>query len=310
MVFECDGDRLAGVVSMPDGDMQHLGVVIVVGGPQYRVGSHRQFVQLARAVAQAGFPTLRFDVRGMGDSEGTPRTFMHLEDDIEAAVSALLRRAGSLRAVVLIGLCDGASASLMFAERQRADRRIAGLCLLNPWVRSERTLARAHVKHYYLQRLRQADFWRKLWRGQVAIGAVAELIQSVVRSAAPAGRFRARDAGSFQQLMARGWTAFPSPILLLLSEHDLTAKEFVQAWRTAPEWRDAGRHAATTWIDLPGADHTLSSSEPRLLAQRYVVDWLRAIASPPVAATAREPRETTTVAPPEQRQTLERSGCR
>jgi exosortase A-associated hydrolase 1 len=274
------------------------------------VGSHRQFVQLARAVAEAGFPTLRFDVRGMGDSEGRPRTFMHLEDDIEAAVSALLQCASSLHAVVLIGLCDGASASLIFAERHRADRRIAGLCLLNPWVRSEQTLAQAHVKHYYLQRLGQADFWRKLWRGQVAIRSVVELIQSVVRSVAPASRSRAKTTGSFQQLMARGWATFPSPILLLLSEHDLTAKEFVQAWHTVPEWRDAGRHAKTTWIDLPGADHTLSSSERRLLAQRHIVEWLRSIGSPQAAVTAREPLEATFVVPPERRRTLERSGCR
>ncbi len=47
-----------------------LGVLIVVGGPQYRVGSHRQFVLLARALAARGFAAMRFDCTGMGDSDG------------------------------------------------------------------------------------------------------------------------------------------------------------------------------------------------------------------------------------------------
>lgn len=274
LAFECAGERLAGIVSMPDGAAQPLGVVIVVGGPQVRAGSHRQFVQLARAVAAAGFPTLRFDVRGMGDSEGAPRTFMELDDDIGAAIDALLARVPSLRGVVLVGLCDGASAALMFADRHRGDPRIAGLCLLNPWVRSAQTLAQAHVKHYYIQRLCQGEFWRKLGRGKVGAGALTDLLRSVLRSVAPAGRSRGRDTGTFQHRMARGWASFASPILLLLSEHDLTAREFVQAWRTAPEWRDARAHAATTWVDVAGADHTLSSAQPRRVAERQVVAWL------------------------------------
>lgn len=290
LAFECHGDSLAGVVSMPAGHVQPLGVVIVVGGPQYRAGSHRQFVQLARAVAGAGFPALRFDVRGMGDSEGEPRTFTELDDDIDAATNALLAHVPFLRGVVLVGLCDGASASLMFVHRHRADPRIAGLCLMNPWVRSEQTLAQAHVKHYYLQRLCQGEFWRKLGRGQVAAGAVPELIRSVMRSLAPAARRgKADDHRSFQQRMARGWAAFPSPILLLLSEHDLTAREFEQAWRAAPEWREAQRHATTTRIDLPGADHTLSSTPARLVAERQVVEWLRSIVPSTMPAPASEP---------------------
>lgn len=271
---------------MPHHDMQSLGVVIVVGGPQYRVGSHRQFVQLARAVAEAGYPAMRFDVRGMGDSEGDQRSFMHLDDDIDAAIEALMQRVQSLRAVVLVGLCDGASASLLFADKHRADTRIAGLCLLNPWVRTEQTLAQTHVRHYYLQRLCQADFWRKLARGQVGTRALTELARSVLRSLAPATQSQARDVGTFQHRMSRGWATFAAPILLLLSEHDLTAREFVQAWRNAPEWRDAGRHAATTWIDIAGADHTLSSAQPRLLAERHIVEWLRSIGAVPAVSTA------------------------
>ena len=59
--FDCDGDALLGVLARP-AEPSAVGVVIVVGGPQYRVGSHRHFVLLARRLATAGHPTLRFDV--------------------------------------------------------------------------------------------------------------------------------------------------------------------------------------------------------------------------------------------------------
>ena len=48
-----------GVATLP------IAVLVVVGGPQYRVGSHRQFVSLARALARQGMTTVRFDYRGM-----------------------------------------------------------------------------------------------------------------------------------------------------------------------------------------------------------------------------------------------------
>jgi len=61
------------VVSVPgeaDAAAADTGVLIVVGGPQYRVGSHRQFVMLARFLADHGVPCMRFDYRGMGDVSG------------------------------------------------------------------------------------------------------------------------------------------------------------------------------------------------------------------------------------------------
>jgi pimeloyl-ACP methyl ester carboxylesterase len=71
--FSVEGDTLLGILHAPAivrSGTTGTGVVIVVGGPQYRGGSHRQFVQLARRLAHEGHAVLRFDVRGMGDSSG------------------------------------------------------------------------------------------------------------------------------------------------------------------------------------------------------------------------------------------------
>ena len=162
-MFECDGDRLIGILTLPDAPSS-LGVLIVVGGPQYRVGSHRQFVDLARALTHEGYPTFRFDYRGMGDSEGAMRTFEDVEPDIHAAVRAFRTACPNVERLVAFGLCDAASAVLMAAERIDG---LAGMILANPWVRRAETLNAAVVRHYYRQRVLSAEFWRKFATGKL-----------------------------------------------------------------------------------------------------------------------------------------------
>ena len=107
-LFACEGDTLLGVLARPELPAQ-TGVVVIVGGPQYRAGSHRQFVLLSRALGAAGYPVLRFDYRGMGDSTGAQRDFEAVSADIAAAIGALQQRVPAVRQVALWGLCDGAS---------------------------------------------------------------------------------------------------------------------------------------------------------------------------------------------------------
>ena len=222
------GFEMLALLSLPPAGtpVQPTAVLIVVGGAQYRVGSHRQFVQLARHWAAAGHPVLRFDLPGRGDSPGEPLAFEDTAACIAAALDALQHHGGHAGGAVLWGLCDGASASLLYVQATQ-DRRVAGLALLNPWVRSEAGLARAQVKHYYRQRLQQAQFWRKLLRGGVGWQAVQGLARKLLQLRRPAPSASAQPAG-FQELMAHGWHSFSGPILLLLSERDLTAQEFAE----------------------------------------------------------------------------------
>lgn len=160
VIFECMGNDLLGIIHYPENNISFkTGVLIVVGGPQYRVGSHRQFVGLARELAMAGFPAMRFDYRGMGDSEGEPISFEDTGPDIKAAIDVFFQKCSVIDKVVLWGLCDAASACLMYSA---SDPRIAGMGLANPWVRSETGAAKAHLKHYYTVRFFQKQFWLKL----------------------------------------------------------------------------------------------------------------------------------------------------
>jgi uncharacterized protein len=289
--FEVEGETLIGILHGPaaaggpnaaDGrTCRHddeaasvaagTGIVVVVGGPQYRVGSHRQFVHLARHLATAGHPVLRFDVRGMGDSSGAQLHFEHLQADIGAAIGQLQQRQPQVQRVVLWGLCDGASAALLYLHG-RADPRVQGLCLLNPWVRSEASLARTQVKHYYRQRLMQREFWRKLLSGRVARGALRELWCNF---RAARGRL---DAGTgsdpFQVRMARAWAHFDGPVLLILSGHDYTAREFMETVAAHPAWRGALDRRGVSLHRAEAADHTFSGPGERKALERVTQAWL------------------------------------
>jgi exosortase A-associated hydrolase 1 len=273
-LFDCDGDALVGILGTPEVPAE-TGVVVIVGGPQTRVGSHRQFILLSRALAAAGYAALRFDYRGMGDSEGDQRSFETVSPDIAAAIGTLQVRVPTVKRVVLWGLCDGASAALLYCHATQ-DPRITGLCLLNPWVRSEASLAKTQVKHYYTQRLRQKEFWIKLLSGKVASGALSGFVQKIRQSNATPDNSETATAlqQPFQQRMAAAWHRFPGDILLILSGDDYTAKEFLEHANADPAWKNFSNHAKLQRHDVAGVDHTFSSAASRKLAEDALMAWL------------------------------------
>lgn len=274
VLLACGEDVLLGVLSRP-AQPRSVGLVIAVGGPQYRVGAHRQFLLLARCLAQAGYPVLRFDFRGMGDSGGRARGFESVGEEITSAVSALRQACPEVQKVALWGLCDGASAVLMFGGDDR-QLPVAGLCLLNPWVRSEASLARTRVKHYYGARLLQAAFWRKLMAGQFdwrqSLTSVWQNLMQARRQGSPATA-----AMPFQTKMAAAWRRFPGKILLILSGDDYTAKEFIEHASVDSAWAGWQARPGLQRVDVADADHTFSRAAWRQAVEQATLTWLAAL---------------------------------
>ena len=289
VVFECEGERLLGILHAGR-DNSVLGVVIVVGGPQYRVGAHRQFVLMARAIAAAGFAVLRFDYRGMGDAEGDVRPFDAVDDDIRAAVDFLAADQPRLRSFVIIGLCDAASASMIYAA---TDPRVKGQVLLNPWVRSERGEARAYVKRYYLQRLMQKSFWIKLFSGTADVSRSLREFFSTIRKASSATKPAPMDDADFVSRMETGLQGFDGANLILISEHDLTAAEFVDLCETDRRWKQTVHKKNTQFQNVSGADHTLARREKLAYVNSIMVDWLRELDPAGVGNTTGQTDSTT-----------------
>lgn len=288
--FCCDASRLVGILHSPVETAGDTAVVIVVGGPQYRVGSHRQFVLLARALQEEGYPVLRFDYRGMGDSEGDYCGFEGIDQDIRSAIDALQAAVPSVRRVVLWGLCDGATASVRYAH---SDERVHGLVLANPWVFSEKGSAKAYLKHYYLKRFLSREFWSKLFSGRLK---PRHSLRSLVRfaKATLAGNPRssgsqnpdlqgggdaadARPSGDLAAAFGRGLTAFSGSVLLIVSGEDLTAAEFTEAARSCSPLKRAIATQAVEKIRLVGADHTFSRPEWRQEVEKSTLRFLRTL---------------------------------
>ncbi|MFK3739410.1 hydrolase 1, exosortase A system-associated [Massilia sp. TN1-12] len=269
LAFPCEGDTLYGVLHLPARPAPR-GVVIVVGGPQYRAGSHRQFVLLARTLAARGIPVLRFDYRGMGDSEGEPRVFDAVDADLRAAIDALFAHVPGLRDVALWGLCDGASASVFYAG---TDHRVAGIALLNPWVRTEEGAARATLKHYYRARLFDPALWRKIASGRFDLRAALASAWGLVRRTRRPVR---EDAATLPERMYTGLSRFDGRVLMMLSGADLTAREFADVAGGSANWRALLATPRVTRHLLDGADHTCSRAAWREQVETWTCDWLAA----------------------------------
>lgn len=277
IVFNCADCRLIGIATQPETPAE-TGVLIVVGGPQYRAGSHRQFTLLARQLAGQGVASMRFDYRGMGDSEGDMRNFEAIDADIRAAIDIFLKHAPEVRRIAIWGLCDAASAALYYAH---TDMRVSHLILLNPWVHTEAGASRVRLKHYYLSRLMQRSFWTKILSGKIELSkSVGDLSKSARSAATGENSISAAPSdprhGSpgYIERMLDGLKRFHGEILFILSDNDLTAQEFVALTQRDKHWKKLCHSPSITSETVKKANHTFSSQTWRGQVETRTVQWL------------------------------------
>lgn len=158
--FGRDG-HLAGIVSTPDGGVSSdLAVVFPNAGLTHHVGPWQLHVDLARHLAKAGLPALRFDLSGLGDSE-LPRqresVTARTQADLHDAIDLVARECGARR-VVMAGLCSGA------IESHRAaltEERVCGVALLDPPAYGDRLYHVMRWSERFLNPARVARFLRR-----------------------------------------------------------------------------------------------------------------------------------------------------
>jgi pimeloyl-ACP methyl ester carboxylesterase len=241
--FSCQGSALIGVIDVPERPIGR-GLLVVSGQPQYRVGSGRHFTLLARQLAPRGIPVMRFDCRGMGDSEGEPRAADEMADDIAAAIREFQLHLPDLAEIVLWGLGEGASAAALYAH---TDARVRGLVLLNP-AAGGADGARKGLLPQVLARCGEIGFWKKVGNGHaVAVDPEMPLPQRLVASLA----------------------CFSGASLIVIGGSDATGRAFADLL----EHNDTERRCVT----IAGADHTFSRpawrDEVAELSASWIVSW-------------------------------------
>jgi exosortase A-associated hydrolase 1/exosortase A-associated hydrolase 2 len=281
VTFKCESESLFGIWHHGS-EKSRIGIVMVVaGGPQYRVGAHRQFVSLARDLADRGHNILRFDLRGMGDSSGVHQGFLHSETDIKAAIDCLQSRQPELTDFVLIGECESASGILFYAYK---DARVRRVVLVNPWVRTAAVQAEVIIKHYYWERLVSKDFWGKVRRGEFNPLQAARSLSDVLRTywrdrngtRAQGSQIEQENLGTLPLPIgtAIGLQRFPGNALILMSGRDHIAREFDQVVAGSPMWMRLMKDKRVSRHDVADADHTFSRAEWKQEVATVVGNWL------------------------------------
>ncbi len=281
--FRCGDNQLIGILHYPHTyERIDTAVLIIVGGPQTRVGSHRQFVLLARELARHGVPCMRFDYQGMGDSSGEQVDFLNITQDIDSAVQQCLSKFAA-KQVVFWGLCDAASSALIFSKN-KPSTKISGMVLLNPWVRTEQGEAATIVKHYYLKRLVDLTFWRKVFRLKFDFhNAISNLLENLKRMHTPTKQSQSNTEATsklsneqnYVSHMLQGLQQFSGNILLITSGNDLTAAEFLDLVSTSKPWQQAINSKVNEQHHIAGATHTFSSARWRAEVAEITLKWLK-----------------------------------
>jgi len=266
-VFKVVDEALVGVLHGSD-NCGSVGVLFLVGGRQYRTGAQRQFVRLGRCLAAAGYPAFRFDVRGMGDSAAEPMFFLDTAEDISAAITEFKKLVPQLKQILLWGLCDGASAAIVYASIHPG---VDGVMMVNPWITTKSGAAGATLKHYYQKRLVSAGFWRQVLNGNVNLADSLRSLAALVRQRFGATENVAKHEVDLPAMVFDAMEKYYGRVNVIISEYDLTAKEFKDVY----DKRYGGnkRTPPVSHIHEVQADHTFSSLAQHGQLETLTLEW-------------------------------------
>lgn len=222
IAFDCKGDRLAGTLDEADGK---TGLLIVSGGNEIRSGAYAGQAAMAQHFAALGYPVLRYDRRGVGDSEGVNEGFETTADDIAAAVKAFRAEVPHMRRLVAFGNCDAATALALF----HPDTAIDALIMANPWVieatsedNTPTPPSAAAIRARYLSRLKNPRSLLDLLTGKIDLGKLAGGLRKAAQK---------EEASGLAQRLAIAFSDSERPVYVLIAARDTTALAFMGSWK-------------------------------------------------------------------------------
>ncbi len=255
----------------PHGLSGRVAVLLCPGLKNDGLTGYRSYRLLAQALAAAGYPTLRFDYPGTGNScePETDALWTEWQQSIHTAGLWLRYRTGADR-LVLCGFRLGATLAVECAAR-RAD--VAGVVLLAPVLRGRSYIRQLRVEAELQNATTATEGALELQEFRLTAATVADIEQADLRrTALPAG------------MNVLVHAEMPSPVL----------SHCVDAWR--------GHGAAVTEADFAGLEPLLRPTfmnHATPVAAARIVDWLQqSLPSKPLAMQPPAERGVAVLHPP------------
>ena len=177
--FESHGAMLRGILGRPE-TPRGIAAILIHGWSGYRIGPQRLLVHAGRLLNHRGVATLRFDLRGRGESDGEidAACLDGMIDDARAALEFLIGRTSPDR-VAAIGICSGGNVAIGAAT---LDPRVDRLALWStlPFIPQKRAAdqmrRKAGYSVEYFRKLFRRETWRKLLRGAINFGMIRRVL--------------------------------------------------------------------------------------------------------------------------------------
>ena len=236
--FFGDADQaLFGIYQAPAQPVRDAAILLCYPTAHEQIVSHRAFTQISTRLASAGFPVMRFDFYGCGDSagaceDGTPQRWLR---DISAAIGHLRLRSGC-RVIGVLG-CRFSATLAMIAGAERQD--IASLVLWDPIATGTAYIDELATRHQdMLSRTHVAE------RQRQAPGGSREFLGMAMGDAALCG-IAAIDA------LALGHKPAPRAFVVESEPEDRSARirRHLAALGTQVEYQHLPVENAWTWIE-------------------------------------------------------------
>lgn len=234
-------------------------------GLNHRVGPSRSWVELARTLAQRGFPSLRFDLSGLGDSESrrdAPIDSERAARDLTEALDFLQTR-GVARRFVLIANCSGVDSLHAVACR---DERVAGAVYIDGYAyrNSGYRWRRAVLRWIEPGRWRRWLLHRREYRA--GLGGAREQDQLWTRDIPTRERFGA----DLATLVKRG----VGLLFVFTGGFDLH-------YNYRRQFHDTFGHRGAIEVEFyPRFDHLLSLAVERAAVGRRLCEWMERVFPP------------------------------
>ena len=304
LLFRSGEAQLCGMLHLPASAVEtqpDIGLVFAQSGARGRLGNTFHYPYFARRLSAVGYPCLRFDPAGLGDSTGEiPAGNMRdlygqigagrFVGDTLSAIDELYRQISPKR-VVLFGVCGGAITALMAAPRSE---RVDGVILLSLPVmldsaqqgqlgRMPHDYARNYLFRLYANKLLSLKAWKRLITRKSDTANIWSWVKASflpqVHQARPGGTAGERDPAfnhhvleSLDALVAR-----QRKLLLLFGQDDKIRYEWQRDfhdkyWNTNPRYE-----ACSTIHNIANCNHMFTLREWQATAMDLAITWLQSL---------------------------------